>query len=340
MRMIKINLFTLAWLGVTLNANSCDLCAVYRAEETKTEGGQGLIVSLAEQYIPYRTVQFEGNELQLANPDYVDSSVTHLVVGYDFSRRFGISLNVPFHHLKFRRTDLRYSLGAPAVLTTETGTESGVGDIALIGRMLLFERATTNSRLVANLLAGIKFPTGDTDRLADEVSQAEIYNTFVPPGTPHDPLGHSVTSVHQHSLTRGSGSFDGIFGITVNGRWKRGFLAGQFQYYLRTVGESDFQFGDEWIASGGPGVFLVSNSKMSFSAQANVIYDVMGRDEILGQRSDRTGMKALYLGPLLNLTVGQQFSANVGVDLPLRIENNGFQNVPDYRLQGGLSWRF
>ena len=28
------------------------------------------------------------------------------------------------------------------------------------------------------------------------------------------------------------------------------------------------------------------------------------------------------------------------IDLPLRIANNGFQNVPDYRLHGGLSWRF
>jgi hypothetical protein len=31
---------------------------------------------------------------------------------------------------------------------------------------------------------------------------------------------------------------------------------------------------------------------------------------------------------------------NAGVDVPLRIANNGSQNVPDYRIHGGLSWRF
>lgn len=338
--MNRVRWLNLIMLCVAAKAMSCDLCAVYRAEENKAENGQGFIVSLAEQFIPYRTVQFEGNKLQLANPDYVDSSVTHLVVGYNFSSRFGLSLNAPFLHLKFRRTDLRYSLGAPAVLVTETGTESGLGDVSLIGRYTLLERATENSRLTANLLAGIKLPTGDTDRIADEVSQAEIYNTFVPPGTPHDPLSHSVTSVHQHALTRGSGSFDGVFGLTMNGRWRRGFLAGQFQYYLRTKGKSGFKFGDEWIVSGGPGIYIVSRPALSLSVQANVIYDVMGRDEILGQRSDRTGTRALYLGPLVTLNAGERFSANAGVDLPLRIENNGFQNVPDYRLHGGLSWRF
>jgi hypothetical protein len=33
-------------------------------------------------------------------------------------------------------------------------------------------------------------------------------------------------------------------------------------------------------------------------------------------------------------------SANAGVDVPLSIDNRGFQSVPDFRLHGEISWRF
>jgi hypothetical protein len=61
---------------------------------------------------------------------------------------------------------------------------------------------------------------------------------------------------------------------------------------------------------------------------------------VLGKPSNQTGLTAWYLGPLLTLTWGGHFSLNAGVDVPLRIANNGRQNVPDYRIHGGLSWRF
>ena len=66
----------------------------------------------------------------------------------------------------------------------------------------------------------------------------------------------------------------------------------------------------------------------------------MGRDELIGQVSNRTGETAWYMGPFLALTIGEHFSANAGVDVPLRIANNGFQSVADYEVRGGISWRF
>ena len=66
----------------------------------------------------------------------------------------------------------------------------------------------------------------------------------------------------------------------------------------------------------------------------------MARDKLFGEKSNHTGMTAWYLGPLVNLTVGERFTANIGVDVPLSIANNGFQNVPDYRIHGGVAWRF
>jgi len=215
-----------------------------------------------------------------------------------------------------------------------------LSDAALIGRVTAFQKSTMTYVLIANFLDGAQFPTAHSDRIKDEVAQARIFESLLPPGTPHDPLSHSITSVHEHALALGSGSYDGIFGMTMNARYRRCFLNGQFQYYLRTQGESGFTYGDELMVSGGPGAFILLTHVCTVSLQANGVYDTLARDELLGRVSNRAGLTAWYVGPLLGLTVGEHFSANLGVDVPLRISNNGFQSVPDYALHGGVSWRF
>jgi hypothetical protein len=334
--------FTLALLLVlTVQVGpACELCAIYNAGDALGESGGGLSFAISEQYIPYRTSQFESEETSGHNPSYFDSSITHLVAGYNFTPRFGVSLNLPLTYLDFKRSDIRYSLVAPPQFFTEQGTEFGLGDVSLVGRATIFQKRSMKFGLLVNLLAGVKFPTGDAGRLNDEVEQARIFEALLPPGTPHDPLGHSIGSVHQHNLALGSGSYDGIFALTVNSHWQRWFLNAQFQYYLRTEGESGFRYGDELMVSGGPGGFVLLNRWYTVSLQVNAVYDTMARDELLGRPSDRTGSTAWYLGPLVNFTWGAHFSANLGIDIPLRIQNNGFQSVPDYRLHGGLSWRF
>ena len=328
-------------LTTLTTAQACDLCAVYRAADARGESGEGLVLGIAGQFIPYRTTQFEGAEVD--NPpfrEHVDSYLTHFLVGYNFSPRFGVNLNVPLAHLEFRRKDVRYSLTSPPVNYTEVGTETGLGDVSLIGRAAVFQKMDMDYGVVVNVLGGVKFPTGDDERVEEEIEQTKIFNQFVPPGTPHDPLGHSPSAVHQHMLALGSGSFDGIFGVTASFNWKRLFANAQFQYYLRTEADSGFKFGNETIVSGGPGVFVFLDKSFTLSVQAFAAYDDMQRDELLGTVSVRTGMTAWYIGPLVNLTVVGHFSANIGVDFPLKIENGFYQVVPNYRLHGGISWRF
>lgn len=191
-----------------------------------------------------------------------------------------------------------------------------------------------------NVLAGVKFPTGDTDPLEEEAEQVRRYNVLVGPGHIHDALGIPVSGVHARDVSLGSGSFDGVFGTTLNLRYGRWFFNNQVQYYLRTEGESTYEYGDEFMVSGGPGRYLVSADKWTLSLQASAAYETMARDKLFGEKSGHTGMTGWYLGPLVNLTVGERFTANLGVDVPLSIANNGFQNVPDYRIHGGVAWRF
>jgi hypothetical protein len=330
----------LAVVLAALTSPGCELCAIYNANDATGESNHGFLFSISEQYIPYETSQVRGREVSPRKPDYVDSSIAHLVPGYNFSPSFGVSLNIPLTHLAFSRTEFQYSATAPPVLFTEKGSESGIGDAALIGRVTIFQKTTMKYGVVVNLLGGVKFPTGDSERLKDELAQTTLFESFLPPGTPHDPLGHSISSVHQHELVLGSGSYDGIFGLAVNTRWRRWFFNGQFQYNLRTEGDFKFQYGDELMLSGGPGAFLLLSQAFTLSLQLNAAYDTMAEDRLLGRRSSLTGMTAWYAGPQVGLTWGQNFSANAGIDVPLRIANNGFQSVPDYRVHGGISLRF
>jgi len=318
--------------ALTGKSSACDLCAVYNADTANGGAAAGATISLAEQFIRYDTVQLDGHELPASFLDeaFLDSSTTHLVPAWNFGERFGLSLNVPYVLKRFER----FELTNPGI-GSESGTESGLGDLSLITRLTAYRLTGENGSFFINLLAGVKMPTGNADRVAEEVATTRALDEIYGPG--HQ---HAVSGVHLRDLTLGSGSWDGVFGVTANSRWRRLLCNAQFQYYLRTPGESDYEYGDEWMLSGGPGVFLFLRDGFSLNLQALAVYDHMQPDIVLGRENQNTGMTAIYLGPQVNLTLGQSFSANLGVDLPVEIDNQGLQNVPSWRLHGGISWRF
>jgi hypothetical protein len=334
----------LALIAIALPALSCELCSIYNAYDNaydpNKERSGSLVFSVSELFVPYRTEQLNGKEVTSGDPDYLDSSITHLVPTYNFGKSFGISLNIPVIYRDFKRKFVVVGPNRQLKILTDEGTESGLGDTALIARWTAFRRNEMEWSFIFNVLAGVKFPTGDTGPLHEEAEQVQRYNAYVGPGHPHDVLGIPVGGVHPRDISLGSGSFDGVFGTTVNLRYGRWFLNNQIQYYLRTEGESTYQYGNELMVSGGPGAYLVTADSATLSLQFNAAYETEARDKLFGKKSDHTGMTAWYAGPLLNLTWGAHFSANAGVDIPLHIENNGFQNVPDYRIHGGVTWRF
>jgi hypothetical protein len=325
----------MALLMAGAGAQACELCAIYSADSARGQSSGGFLFTMSEMFAESGRLQMEGEEVDFPGGDHLTSSVTHFVPTWNFSSRFGLSVSVPLVYRSFRFTDQRF--GAPGPVT-ETGDEFGLGDAALVGRLSVLQKVEMDYSVVVNLLGGVKFPTGDSDRIREEVEQARIFDSI--PGH-DDPLGHSLlTSVHQHDISAGSGSYDGILGITANTRWKRWIFNAQFQYYIRTPGESGFEYGDELMVSGGPGAYLLLQDSFTLLLQANAAYETRARDTLLGRKSDRTGLTAWYMGPQVAFTWGDHFAANAGIDIPLRIANNGFQNVPDYRVHGGLSVRF
>jgi hypothetical protein len=179
------------------------------------------------------------------------------------------------------------------------------------------------------LLGGIKLPTGDTDRIGEELHETEEGHDH---GTP--------SGVHGHDLSLGSGSVDGVVGASVFARWERLFFSGLFQYSIRSRGDFDYRYANDAMWNGGPGVFLLLEESHTLALQLIVSGEDKGYDELGSKRADDTAITSVFLGPQLNFTWSDKLSAQAGIDLPVLMDNSAVQLVPDWRIRAAVTWRF
>jgi hypothetical protein len=301
---------------------ACDLCAINSATTARAEA-TGFVFSLASQYINSHTLQFESQEFKVPNQEFLETSITHVVPGFNFNRDLGVSLNVPIVRKDFRLYD-------PGAVVPRDEKSEGIGDLSLIARWTPFSLQKMTHGFRVNLLAGVKLPSGDTRYLRQDVAQ----NTAL--GLGHN---HAFSGVHLHDVTLGTGSVDGVFGVTTYSRWKRFMATTEAQYYLRTEALG-FRFGDTVMLSGGPGFYLVTKPNFTLNLQAVGRFENTESSYYGAKIDTETGMREIYIGPQMTVTVGQHFSAQAGGDIPLDMRNRGLQVTPDYRVHASVSWSF
>lgn len=331
-------------------ANACDICAVYIATEV-AEGRTGFRAGVAEQYTHFGTLQDGGTEVPNPAGERLDSAITQFLLGYQFTDRIGVQLNVPLISRTFRR------LEEDGRVTH--GDELGIGDIALLVDGLAWSRVTDESVFRFSLLGGLKLPSGDAEHLGDELQEPGTTSglggaaqrlgsrvRFRPRHTVGPPSGgggneqHHESGIHGHDLALGSGSVDGIVGGAIYWSWRRFFMTAAMQYAVRTEGDFDYQFADDLTWEGGPGVHVLLDHRYTLSAQAVLSGETKGQDTQRDQRLNDTAITALYVGPGLHFTWGTSVAADLVVDLPAIQNNTSLQIVPDYRLRGGVVVRF
>lgn len=285
----------------------CDLCSVYAATEAQGGSGRGWFGGIAEQFTHFGTLQDNGHEIP-SEGQYIDSSVSQVFVGYNLNNRFGLQLNLPV---------IYRSWGS----STSHGTESGIGDLSLIGNFTAYQKLSENFNFSWTMLGGVKFPTGDSSKL----------------NTPDSALPEGIGG---HDLALGSGSFDGVVGTGFFTRWKRFFLTANMQYAIRSEGDFQHQYANDWTWSGGPGAYLVLNHKYTLALQVVTSGETKGKDTFAGVPDEDSAETLIYLGPQINFTWGSKMSAQIGADLPISRDNSGTQVMPDYRIHAALTWRF
>ncbi len=83
-------------------------------------------------------------------------------------------------------------------------------------------------------------------------------------------------------MALGSGSYDGIVGTGVYGRWRKGFFTASLQYAIRSEGDFDHQYANDLTWFGGPGIYLVLTHKYTLALQAVVSGETKGKDTFGG----------------------------------------------------------
>lgn len=331
-------------------ASACDICAVYIATEV-AQGRTGFRAGIGQQYSHFGTLQDGGTEVPNPAGERMDSSITQFLLGYQFTDRIGAQLNLPLISRSYRR------LESDGRITH--GDETGIGDISLLADGLAWSRVTDESVFRFSLLAGLKLPTGNSDRLADELpapgataslgGAAQRLGSRVRFRPRHTTGGgstgggedeHHASGIHGHDLALGSGSVDGIVGGSIYWTWKRAFMTAAMQYAIRGEGSFDYQYANDLVFEGGPGVHLLLEHQYTLSAQAVLFAETKGKDTQQGRRLDDTATTQLYVGPGLHFTWGTSVAADVVVDLPAVQNNTALQIVPDFRLRGGVVVRF
>ncbi len=319
MQITRVVVFTFGVLVAAAgHAPACDLCAIYTAMEAQGSARTGLFLGAAEQFTHFGTLQFDGREVPNPSGQRLDSSIAQAIVGYSFTQRFSLQANVPLIYRSFKR---------PEGFTIDEGSESGLGDVSVLGKFLVWRLDTEDFTVTWNLLGGVKFPTGSTSRLQEELHETEVE-------------GAPESGIHGHDLTLGTGSFDGLVGTSAYLRYRRLFATGTVQYSIRSEGDYDYRFANDLTWSGGPGGYLLLAHTYTLALQAVVAGEHKGTDSFHGQSAVDTGITSVYLGPKLIATWKDRLSADVGIDLPVSIENTALQAVPDFRVRAGLAWRF
>ncbi len=298
---------------------ACDICGCFDANgacgmgigpssKYITEIEKGFIAGVAEQYTHFGTLQDDGHKIA-GQGEFLNSSVSQIFALYNFNKRFGVQLNVPLIYREW---------GSDVMPHDHT---SGIGDVSLVGNFRLYEQLRQNTTLTWSLLGGVKFPTGNSSLL----------------NTPDEQLPEGIGG---HDLALGSGSFDGIVGTSVYGRYNRWFGSAAVQYAIRTRGDFGHRYANDLIWSGGPGYYVVVKGEYTIALQAIIAGETKGKDTFYGVDDPDSAETIVTVGPQVNFSWRNKLNVQLAADLPVSRDNTGEQVVPDYRIRAAASWKF
>ena len=318
--------------GMVPRAGACELCAIYTGSHEGGGAANSWFTGAAEQFTSFGGLQLNGAKIPNVANQSIESSTTQFILGYNFNDHFSLQANIPYIHRSFRR---------PNSTGNEEGSESGLGDAILVGKLLLLRKDTADSSFAWSLLGGLKFPTGDTAQLKDETQRlGALLSSF---GSTH---GHThgnnsaESGIHGYDLTLGSGSFDARIGTSVYYRHKRAYFSASVQYAICTEGDYGYRFANDTTWDGGPGYFLLSDPSHKLGIEAAVSGEHKGSDTYKDQPVDSTGFTVVYFGPKISYAWKDRLTAHLGVDFPVSISNSGLQAVPGTRVRAGFTWTF
>lgn len=330
-RYLGVSLFILLLSGP---AWACDSCALYHSLEQRVPKDGTLHLSLTEQFTEYGKLQNNGSKVDNTAHQRLSSSHTIAAASYDLDDRLSFEAILPY-------INRRYTSAEGQDVTR--GTVAGIGDLTLLGLYVPYRWMEQDSNFIVQLFGGLKVPTGD----AGELSPGEHADEHEEEGEEHEEHSHMLrhdgethSAIHGHDLALGSGSWDFPIGAALFYRSGRFFAEAATEYLFRTKGSYDYHYGNELQWRTGPAYYVFLHHDTSVALKLNVGGQYKPKDTIDGENDDSTSINAVYWGPELNASIGENLGAFVAYDRPWEIENSGLQAVMSYRLRAGLRYRF
>ena len=305
------------------SAYACDLCAVFNAIETQRGGSKGsAYIGLADQFT-LRESGIKPPEFDDLKDQYLRSNVLQVYGGYWINDRIGLQTNIPLIHRSYRRIQ-----GGE----NERGSERGLGDISALVKAVPYRLLREDVVVHTEIFGGVKFPTGDSDRLEEELQ--EVINIIT--GGPIN-VGNLVGG---DDLALGSGSTDFFGGFGVFTRYEDWVLSGNMQLSYRQEGDFEYRYGNDIQWDIGPSYYAWLEHDKTLLVRLRLSGEYKQEDEILGVEIGGSDERNIFLGPELIYTGGAHFSARGAVEFPLATESAATQVVPRYRILVSIAWSF
>lgn len=311
-------------------AQACDFCSLFSSLEQRQPKGDSFHIGLTEQFSEAGKLQDNGAKVANEMHQRLVSSQTFISAGYDFTDRLSLDLTLPYINRRFTRVEGE---------SVAHGTEAGIGDITTSIGYLPYRSVEGAEIRILKLSAGVKLPTGDSDRLAEELSEEHMHeNALLRHG---DEEHEMLSAVHGHDLALGSGSFD--FPLGAAGLWQSGraIFESEAEYVLRTPGDHSYRYANDLRWRVSPGYYAMMNHSSALALKVNLGGEYKPMDKGQGgEKQGDTSINTLWWGPEVSYTSSGALGVFAAYDIPLNIENSGVQAVMSYRLRVGMNYRF
>lgn len=322
---MRFGAFIIAALSLASEALACDPCALYMASRLQGHSADTFTLSVSEQYTEFDS-PYDPSENSVRDGEFVRKfSTTQFALAYDFTGKFGMQVTLPVVARRFEEVE-QYRRSVKS--------DAGIGDASLVGTYSFLNVRKGDWTTLAGVTGGVKFPTGDTGVLRDISNEESLPALSL---TRH----HSIsTAGGGRALTFGTGSYDYIFGFNVFSRYQRHLVLGSVQYTVRTEGDFDYEFADDFLWSIGSGYYLLVEHDRNIAALLTLSGEHKGKDHLDGGLVEDSAISNLYLGPQLLGTFNDRIAAEASLDFRVVDDSDDGAVIPDIRIRAGVSYRF
>lgn len=301
---------------------SCDFCILSQGiSPLETVKGAGIRIN--ERYTLLDEV-YKGAE-KVTNPGAKEEFRTTEVTGFYTATEDLMLLGVvPYKITKLDGHLHVHADGDMEVHKDMKGEESGLGDVALLGRYTFFKTHTIDATTAVAGILGVKFPTGKTDGKTSD--------------------GMEFLDSH---LQLGTGSTDYLVGLSLSHAIQKFSLSANLLGIIATegkAGNTKHQFGNSInydITAKyriHPYEFAPTTTQLFLAIGING--ETREREKESGIEVVNSGGSTIYAAPAIQLALPPHWIAEIQYQHPIYHNLYGIQMAEDYRFTGGVTYLF